>query len=58
MPAGSSGPVNSIGAINLNIVAFICEVCHQISFFNERYLKLDHVMIIKDAQMSFSCSLI
>jgi hypothetical protein len=54
MPAGSSGPVNSIGDINLNVVAFFCEVCHQISFFlNERYLKLDCVMIIKDVQITF-----
>jgi hypothetical protein len=47
MPAGSNGPVSSIGAINLNIVALIHEVCHHISFFNEICLKLDHVMFVK-----------
>jgi hypothetical protein len=32
MPAGSSGPVNSIEFISLNIVSLVIKTCHRISF--------------------------
>jgi hypothetical protein len=29
MPTGSSGPLNSIRAIDLNIVALVVKICHR-----------------------------
>jgi hypothetical protein len=47
MPAGSSGPVNSIRAIDLNIVALIFKNLSPDFILTERCLKLDRVMIVE-----------